>query len=112
MHQTVHGLLIDLGPLPVAVEPSWSRMSMTSQGWWRRPALRRPDCGSQPHETHGALVGRWMRSSVEYVVVAGPIYTAEEQAALTRSLPNEAQPNGGPGQLTAGHSQVCRCRPA
>jgi hypothetical protein len=42
------------------------------------------------HEAHGALVGQWMRSSVEYVVVVGPIYTAEEQAALTRSLPNEA----------------------
>lgn len=42
------------------------------------------------HEAHGALVGQWMRSSVEYVVVVGPIYTAEEQAALTRALPDEA----------------------
>jgi adenylylsulfate kinase len=42
------------------------------------------------HEAHGALVGQWMRSSVEYIVVVGPIYTAEEQAALTRALPDEA----------------------
>jgi adenylylsulfate kinase-like enzyme len=42
------------------------------------------------HEAHGALVGQWMRSSLEYVVVVGPIYTAEEQAALTRALPDEA----------------------
>jgi adenylylsulfate kinase-like enzyme len=42
------------------------------------------------HEAHGALVGQWMRSSVEYVVAVGPIYTAEEQAALTRTLPDEA----------------------
>jgi adenylylsulfate kinase-like enzyme len=42
------------------------------------------------HEAHGALVGQWMRSSVEYVVVVGPIYTAEEQAALTRTLPDNA----------------------
>ena len=40
------------------------------------------------HEAHGALVGQWMRSSVDYVVVVGPIYTAEEQAALTRPLPD------------------------
>lgn len=42
------------------------------------------------HEAHGALVGQWMRSSVQYVVVVGPIYTAAEQAALTRALPDEA----------------------
>lgn len=42
------------------------------------------------HEAHGALVGQWMRSSVEYVVVVGPIYTAEEQAALARALPDDA----------------------
>ena len=42
------------------------------------------------HEAHGALVGQWMRSSVEYVVVVGPIYTAEERAALTGALPDEA----------------------
>src|SRR5919112_5260915 len=41
-------------------------------------------------EAHGALVGQWMRSSVDYVVVVGPIYTAEEQAALTRTLPEDA----------------------
>src|SRR5438045_5999055 len=38
------------------------------------------------HEAHGALVGQWMRSSVDYVVVVGPIYSADEQAALTRAL--------------------------
>jgi hypothetical protein len=42
------------------------------------------------HEAHGALVGQWMRSSVDYVVVVGPVYTAEEQVALTRALPDEA----------------------
>jgi hypothetical protein len=42
------------------------------------------------HEAHGALVGQWMRSSVDYVVVVGPIYAAPEQEALTRALPDEA----------------------
>jgi adenylylsulfate kinase-like enzyme len=42
------------------------------------------------HEAHGALVGQWMRSSVDYVVVVGPIYTAEEQRALTCALPDDA----------------------
>lgn len=42
------------------------------------------------HEAHGALVGQWMRSNVDYVVAVGPIYTTEEQAALTRTLPPDA----------------------
>ena len=42
------------------------------------------------HEAHGALVGRWMRSDVDFVVVVGPVYSHEEQAALTRSLPDDA----------------------
>jgi hypothetical protein len=42
------------------------------------------------HEAHGALVGQWMRSKVEYVVVVGPIYTTQEQLALTRTLPDDA----------------------
>lgn len=42
------------------------------------------------HEAHGALVGQWMRSSVDYVVVVGPIYTFDEQAALTGALPDDA----------------------
>ncbi|MCY1141579.1 adenylyl-sulfate kinase [Actinoplanes sp. Pm04-4] len=42
------------------------------------------------HEAHGALVGQWMRSGVDYVVVVGPIYTEEEQAALTCALPDDA----------------------
>lgn len=42
------------------------------------------------HEAHGALVGQWMRSEVDHVLVVGPIYTADEQAALTRTLPTDA----------------------
>jgi adenylylsulfate kinase-like enzyme len=42
------------------------------------------------HEAHGALVGEWMRSAVDYVVVVGPIYSLDEQAALTRTLPDDA----------------------
>jgi hypothetical protein len=44
------------------------------------------------HEAHGALVGQWMRSAADYVVVVGPIYSAAEQAALTRALPAGADP--------------------
>jgi thymidylate kinase len=43
------------------------------------------------HQAHGALVGQWMRSSVDYVLAVGPIYTAEEQRALTCHLPAEAE---------------------
>jgi hypothetical protein len=39
------------------------------------------------HEAHGALVGQWMRSNVDFVVAVGPFWTAQEQAALTRNLP-------------------------
>jgi len=42
------------------------------------------------HEAHGALVGGWMRSAVDCVVAVGPIYSAEEQAAMTRTLPADA----------------------
>ena len=42
------------------------------------------------HEAHGALVGQWMRSAVDYVVVVGPIYSLDEQAALARTLPDDA----------------------
>jgi adenylylsulfate kinase-like enzyme len=42
------------------------------------------------HQAHGALVGQWMRSSVEYVVAVGPVFSAEEQTALTRALPDKA----------------------
>jgi len=42
------------------------------------------------HEAHGALVGRWMRSAVDDIVVVGPIYSTEEQAALTEALPDGA----------------------
>lgn len=44
------------------------------------------------HEAHGALVGQWMRSAVDYVIAVGPIYSPEEQEALTRSLPTEVAP--------------------
>lgn len=46
----------------------------------------------QAREAHGALVGQWMRSPVEYVVAVGPIYSKEEQQALTRSLPEASTP--------------------
>src|SRR3954452_9258210 len=42
------------------------------------------------HESHGALIGQWMRSAVDYVVAVGPIYSTDEQAALTRTLPDDA----------------------
>ena len=44
------------------------------------------------HEAHGALVSQWMRSAVEYIVAVGPIYTPEEQEAVTRALPGGAEP--------------------
>lgn len=40
------------------------------------------------HEAHGALVGQWMRSAVDVVIAVGPVYTEEEQRALTRTLPD------------------------
>src|SRR3954454_18789745 len=40
------------------------------------------------HEAHGALVGQWMRSPVDVVIVVGPIYSEDEQAAFTRYLPD------------------------
>jgi adenylylsulfate kinase-like enzyme len=55
-----------------------------------RPGAAQAGLWFAAHEAHGALVGRWMRSNVEYVVVVGPIYSAEEQAALTRALPDDA----------------------
>jgi hypothetical protein len=54
------------------------------------PGAAAADLWFAAHEAHGALVGQWMRSAVEYVVVVGPIYTAEEQAALTGTLPDRA----------------------
>ncbi|MEU4215242.1 AAA family ATPase [Actinoplanes sp. NPDC026623] len=56
----------------------------------RTPGAAAVDLWFAAHEAHGALVGQWMRSGVEYVVVVGPIYTAEEQAALTGALPDGA----------------------
>lgn len=54
-------------------------------GW---PGAGRAGLWFAAHEAHGALVGQWMRSAVDYVVVVGPIYSEEEQAALTRTLPD------------------------
>jgi thymidylate kinase len=42
------------------------------------------------HEAHGVLVGQWMRSNVDYVLAVGPIYSPEEQASLTRTVPDDA----------------------
>ena len=42
------------------------------------------------HEAHGALVGQWMRSTVDVVIAVGPIYSDAEQRAFTRSLPDTA----------------------
>jgi hypothetical protein len=39
------------------------------------------------HQAHGALVGTWMRTAVDVVIAAGPIYTPREQAALLAPLP-------------------------
>nr|MDT0663305.1 adenylyl-sulfate kinase [Micromonospora sp. DSM 115978] len=41
------------------------------------------------HEAHGALVGQWLRSTVDHVVAVGPFYPAQERAALTRTIPDE-----------------------
>ena len=54
------------------------------------PGAARAGLWFAAHEAHGALVGQWMRSAVDVVIVVGPIYTAEEQAALTRTLPGDA----------------------
>jgi hypothetical protein len=40
------------------------------------------------HEAHGALVGQWLRSDVDYVVAVGPFWTDEERAALTGTVPD------------------------
>jgi hypothetical protein len=55
-----------------------------------RPGAAEAGLWFAAHEAHGALVGQWMRADVDYVVVVGPIYSDEEQAALTRFLPGDA----------------------
>ncbi len=47
-----------------------------------RPGAAEAGLWFAAHEAHGALVGRWMRSAVDVVVVVGPIYSPAEQAAL------------------------------
>jgi hypothetical protein len=69
-------------------------MSMTSRRWCRLPVL--PRLWFAAHQAHGALVGQWMRSSVDYVVAVGPIYTvtvtlARAQADPGRGLSREAR---------------------
>ncbi|MGX7672348.1 hypothetical protein [Plantactinospora sp. DSM 117369] len=54
------------------------------------PGAGRADLWFAAHEAHGALVGQWMRSNVEYVVAVGPFHTDQEKAALTRPLPDGA----------------------
>lgn len=44
------------------------------------------------HEAHAALVGAWMHSPADYVVVVGPFYTAVEQATLLSALPPGTEP--------------------
>lgn len=44
------------------------------------------------HEAHGALVGQWMRSTIDYIIVVGPVHSADEQEALTRFLPENVKP--------------------
>lgn len=41
------------------------------------------------HEAHGALVAQWMRSSIDWVIAVGPVYTQTEQRALFGALPPE-----------------------
>jgi thymidylate kinase len=54
------------------------------------PGAARAGLWFAAHEAHGAVVGQWMRSSVDVVVAVGPVYTPEEQKALTRTLPDGA----------------------
>ena len=44
------------------------------------------------HEVHGALVGEWLRSAIDYVVAVGPFWMPRERAALARSLPDGVDP--------------------
>lgn len=44
------------------------------------------------HEAHGALVGQWMRSTIDHVIAVGPIHSVAEQEALTRFLPAGTSP--------------------
>ncbi|MFY1674413.1 hypothetical protein ACN27G_31440 [Plantactinospora sp. WMMB334] len=55
-----------------------------------RPGAARVGLWFAAHEAHGALVGQWMRSDVEYVLAVGPFHTEEERGALTRTLPVDA----------------------
>jgi adenylylsulfate kinase-like enzyme len=43
------------------------------------------------HQAHGALVGQWARTAVDLVVAVGPVFTTQEQAALTGFLPEDAR---------------------
>ncbi|MBO0812701.1 MAG: hypothetical protein J2P23_11745 [Microlunatus sp.] len=44
------------------------------------------------HQAHGALVAQWMCSAADVVISVGPVYTAEEQAALYDRLPAGTRP--------------------
>lgn len=54
------------------------------------PGAARAGLWFAAHEAHGALVGQWMRSHVDYVVAVGPFWTSQERAALTGTLPEGA----------------------
>lgn len=66
------GVLVDLDDVAAMVGPPGA----AAAGLW-----------FAAHEAHGALVGHWMRADVDLVLAVGPIYTVEEQAALTAHLP-------------------------
>ena len=57
-----------------------------------RPPERRAGLWLAAHKAHGALVGQWMRSKVDFVVALGPIYDEDEQEALYGQLPIGAAP--------------------
>jgi adenylylsulfate kinase-like enzyme len=56
------------------------------------PGAANVDLWFAAHEAHGALVGQWMRSAADVVIAVGPIFSIEEQKALTRHLPPGTRP--------------------
>lgn len=56
------------------------------------PGAANVDLWFAAHEAHAALVGQWMRSAVDVVIAVGPIFSIEEQNALTRHLPPGTTP--------------------
>lgn len=98
-------LVILTGPIAAGKNSVADRLSALLCGWGRTvvvvdvdevaamvgpPGAGRAGLWFAAHEAHGALVGQWMRSQVDYVVAVGPFGTAEERAALTRTVPADA----------------------